>query len=90
MESLVRDAAAPIAQALTAVYDLKGRRWPIRDIAISYTHNGVLLNVSPTNPVREQVEDEFRSAFRTAGWGFHTRSSDGQLTFDHPTDLTRL
>jgi len=79
---LIRDAAAPIAQALDV-------RVPPVDVLIAYTSSGAVVRVADRSSAhREVIEGVFRDAFTSAGWGVAARRNGG-LRLDHPVELAR-
>ncbi|MFF3196712.1 hypothetical protein [Streptomyces misionensis] len=89
MTDAIRDAAAPLAHALTAMQDA-GLRVPPADVLISYTHSGCIVRVADRSARhREAMEEIFRNAFVAAGWGVWVRYAGG-LTMQHPATMTRL
>lgn len=85
----IRDAAAPIAQALAAVQEL-GLKVSPADVLISYTSHGCVVRVAARSAVhRDSVETAFREAFTAAGWEVAVRYAGG-LSMSHPSRATRL
>ncbi|MGQ4517369.1 hypothetical protein [Streptomyces sp. DW26H14] len=84
----IADAAAPIAQALTAVQRLGV---PSTDVLISYTAHGCVVRVADRSAVhRVALEMAVCDAFTAAGWGVSVRHAVGlALAMEHPSELTR-
>ena len=87
--SFISAAAAPVADALTAIGLLR-IRLPSSSVLISYTSGGCLVRVASRRaPRRKAVEEEFRRAFTEAGWDVSVRQTGG-LAMEHPSRPTRL
>lgn len=85
--SFISAAAAPIADALTAIGSLRSSI-PSSSVLISYTSGGCIVRVASRRaPSRKAVEEEFRRAFAEAGWGGTARQTGG-LAMEHPSRPT--
>lgn len=87
--SFIAAAAAPIAEALTAIGEF-GINVPSADVLISYTNHGCIVRVAERRADhREAVEQAFQQAFLAAGSGVAVRQAGG-LSLEHPSRLTRI